>query len=227
MTEPRYRIRDRRHKLDQTSRVAHNDWTRESTINRTRLPPPLPPDPYPKMSPAPEAGGPPAAPPVKKSQKEMTKAERKALQEAQRAAKAARLEQQQAQKASGSKPAPSNQNAKSSSSSKPPAGSSKPSMHQRRMSIAASGAADDETPKYRGLRIFSHFGLPKAPGHQIKGDIHPAIIRLGLLFSEFKISGANARCIATLTAFKAVSGLKYEMGRSQRSLPIPPRLCCS
>ncbi|KAL1681344.1 hypothetical protein EV122DRAFT_261148 [Schizophyllum commune] len=156
------------------------------------------------MSPAPESGGPPAAPPVKKSQKEMTKAERKALQEAQRAAKAARLEQQQAQKASGSKPATSNQNAKSSSSSKPPAGSSKPSMHQRRMSIAASGAADDETPKYRGLRIFSHFGLPKAPGHQIKGDIHPAIIRLGLLFSEFKISGANARCIATLTAFKAV-----------------------
>ncbi|TRM68435.1 hypothetical protein BD626DRAFT_395712 [Schizophyllum amplum] len=74
------------------------------------------------------------------------------------------------------------------------------------MSVAArdAGPVDDETPKYRGLRIFSHFGLPKSPGHQIKGDIHPAIIRLGLLFSEFKISGANARCIATLTAFKAV-----------------------
>ncbi|KAJ4499972.1 hypothetical protein C8R41DRAFT_812758 [Lentinula lateritia] len=61
-----------------------------------------------------------------------------------------------------------------------------------------------DSPKSRGLRIFSHFGLPKTPGHQIKGDIHPAIVKLGLQFSEFKICGANARCIATLTAFKTV-----------------------
>jgi translation initiation factor eIF-2B subunit delta len=55
-----------------------------------------------------------------------------------------------------------------------------------------------------GLRIVSHFGQHKSIGHT-KGDIHPAIIRLGLLFSEFRICGANARCIATLTAFKKVS----------------------
>lgn len=55
----------------------------------------------------------------------------------------------------------------------------------------------------RSLRIFTHFGLPKPVSH-VKGDIHPAILRLGLLFSEFKICGANARCIATLTAFKSV-----------------------
>ncbi|KAF9055050.1 IF-2B-domain-containing protein [Hymenopellis radicata] len=60
--------------------------------------------------------------------------------------------------------------------------------------------------KSRGLRIFSHFGVPKQLGSGVKGvsDIHPAIIRLGLLFSEFKICGANARCIATLSAFKTV-----------------------
>lgn len=34
--------------------------------------------------------------------------------------------------------------------------------------------------------------------------IHPAIQRLALQFSEFKITGANARCIATLTALKSV-----------------------
>ncbi|KDR79202.1 hypothetical protein GALMADRAFT_243105 [Galerina marginata CBS 339.88] len=55
-----------------------------------------------------------------------------------------------------------------------------------------------------GLRIFSHFGQPKPVGHSVKGNIHPAIIRLGLLFSEFKICGANPRCIAMLTAFKQV-----------------------
>ncbi|KII95883.1 hypothetical protein PLICRDRAFT_98953 [Plicaturopsis crispa FD-325 SS-3] len=56
----------------------------------------------------------------------------------------------------------------------------------------------------RGLRIFAHFGLPKSSAHVIKGDIHPAIVRLGLQFSSFRITGANARCIATLTAFKTV-----------------------
>ena len=69
---------------------------------------------------------------------------------------------------------------------------------------AGSLAGDELSGKSRGLRIFSHFGLPKPVSHVVKGDIHPAIIRLGLQFSEFKISGANARCIATLTAFKTV-----------------------
>ncbi|KAJ7068182.1 hypothetical protein C8F01DRAFT_979013 [Mycena amicta] len=57
--------------------------------------------------------------------------------------------------------------------------------------------------KTRSLRIFSHFDIPKN-GPSAKGDIHPCIIRLALQFSEFKICGANARCIATLTAFKSV-----------------------
>lgn len=65
-------------------------------------------------------------------------------------------------------------------------------------------AGDELLGRSRGLRIFSHFGLPKTVSHVVKGDIHPAIVRLGLQFSEFKISGANARCIATLTAFKTV-----------------------
>ena len=55
----------------------------------------------------------------------------------------------------------------------------------------------------RSLRIFSHFGLPK-PVSVVKGDIHPTILRLALQFSNFKITGANARCIATLSAFKTV-----------------------
>ena len=35
-------------------------------------------------------------------------------------------------------------------------------------------------------------------------DVHPAILRLGLKYSEGTIRGANARCVAMLTAFKAV-----------------------
>jgi|ERR1700722_2950275 len=78
---------------------------------------------------------------------------------------------------------------------------SKPSKDSR--DAASSVPADDREENSRGLRIFSHFGLQK-PVISVKGDIHPAIIRLGLQFSEFKICGANARCIATLIAFKTV-----------------------
>ena len=78
---------------------------------------------------------------------------------------------------------------------------------------AASQAATTEAPsiaadvenKIRGLRIFSHFGASGHLGQKIKGEIHPSIIRLGLLFAEYKITGANARCISALTAFKSVS----------------------
>lgn len=71
--------------------------------------------------------------------------------------------------------------------------------------MAVATSAEAEPVNARGLRIFSHFGLPK-PVSVAKGDIHPTILRLALQFSDFKISGANARCIATLTAFKTVRG---------------------
>ncbi|KAJ3977537.1 eukaryotic translation initiation factor 2B delta subunit [Lentinula raphanica] len=141
------------------------------------------------------------SPTLTKAQK---KAEGRARQEQQRAAKAAQKQQQQQQ---------SGQGAPGSSSSKPK-GSATPRKSGLESNAAASSSKDTEGaggadgssdgPKSRGLRIFSHFGLPKTPGHQIKGDIHPVIVRLGLQFSEFKICGANARCIATLTAFKTV-----------------------
>jgi len=137
----------------------------------------------------------------------MTRAERREIQERQRAAKAAQKQQQQQGQqqgqASSSKSKAQNAPQKKADSGRPRASSSAvPALKD--MSGAMSGAADSKT---RGLRIFSHFGLPKTLGHQVKGDIHPVIIRLGLQFSEFKICGANARCIATLTAFKTVRSL--------------------
>lgn len=135
-----------------------------------------------------------------KSQKQMTKAERREQQERQRAAKAAT-------KAAGPQPSGSNQNSAQVKKGAPPAASTSASVKKggkgpdgKPTKDTKETTSDDSA---RGLRIFSHFGLPKPPGPS-KGDIHPAIIRLGLQFSEFKIVGANARCIATLTAFKTV-----------------------
>ncbi|KIY45856.1 IF-2B-domain-containing protein [Fistulina hepatica ATCC 64428] len=120
----------------------------------------------------------------------MTKAERRELQERQRAAKQAKQ-----QEASSKLAVPvAKQSQKRQQDNAPTATPSSVSVAKQ----------PDATPKSRGLRIFSHFGLPKPLGHVIKGDIHPVVVRLGLQFSEFIICGANARCIATLAAFKSV-----------------------
>jgi translation initiation factor eIF-2B subunit delta len=136
-----------------------------------------------------------------KPQPTLSKAEqsrqRRAIQEQQRAAKAASKNTTNtpgpSRPRSGSKLPPTPSTPKKSG-----AGPSKPTKD------VASLPGDECTEISRGLRIFSHFGLPKPVSHVGKADIHPAIVRLGLQFSEFKISGANARCIATLTAFKTV-----------------------
>lgn len=142
------------------------------------------------------------------SQKSMTKAERRELQERQRAAKL--LQKQTAgSTATTAVPSPSKSRSPSTPSQKKISGeaagsSSGGTKASQRDANVGSAALDESAGLSHGLRIFTHFGLPKPVGHAVKGDIHPAIIRLGLLFSEFRICGANARCIATLTAFKNV-----------------------
>ena len=167
-----------------------------------------------------------------RSQKSMTKAERRELQEKQRAAKAAA-------KASGStgqtnKPvtkqsegggdkSSGKQSGKQGSGSGP---STQPqTLHQRRVSRVGSIGGEIIRPggglggnivsdlalrsiNPRGVRIFSHFGLQQKSGAG-KGLIHPAIVRLGLLFSDFQITGANARCLATLITFKHVRSFQF------------------
>lgn len=150
-----------------------------------------------------------------KPQKEMTKAERRELQERQRAAKATKQAA-----------VPNGVNGKTANNKKPTEVTQPSNVPAQRKERRASRAADTARPtpapvnkplqkvplvaaadasveKARGLRIFAHFGLPK-PASIAKGEIHPTIVRLALQFSNFKITGANARCIATLTAFKTV-----------------------
>lgn len=139
----------------------------------------------------------PSKPTGQPSQKSMTKAERRELQEKQRAEKAV-LKAQQQQGGGGQ---PKISKSPGISQKKPQAGET-----PKAVPTTTTDVIDDATggkAVSRSLRIFTHFGLPKPVSH-VKGDIHPAILRLGLLFSEFKICGANARCIATLTAFKSV-----------------------
>jgi translation initiation factor eIF-2B subunit delta len=158
---------------------------------------------------------------AQKSQKQLTKAERRELQERQRAAKAA-------QTASGGstakQPRPaapaSSHPKKSGKGSEGPvqgkgslsAGPSGPPNKSTKESKPTAAAAEEAAGRSRGLRIFSHFALQKSVVHVAKGDVHPAIVRLGLMFAEFKICGANARGIATLSVFKRVRLLLWTYG---------------
>ncbi|GAA6034322.1 hypothetical protein JCM8097_002667 [Rhodosporidiobolus ruineniae] len=70
---------------------------------------------------------------------------------------------------------------------------------------SVNGGDNDPT-----LQPFLHLDLP-APSsslsHSAKSstaNIHPSILRLALQYSEFKVVGANARCIAMLEAFKDI-----------------------
>jgi hypothetical protein len=69
------------------------------------------------------------------------------------------------------------------------------------------------------LQLFLHLDLPSTSSslsHSSKAstaNIHPSIIRLALQYAEFKVVGANARCIAMLEAFKDVSTPCCLLGR--------------
>ncbi|KAJ7937329.1 hypothetical protein B0H13DRAFT_209173 [Mycena leptocephala] len=137
------------------------------------------------------------------SQKSMSKAERRELQEKQRAAKLAQKQQPQTGDTPNKPKSKPNAQKRAAEHTEATQSSSASTLKSYSKDTPSAMDVETVTSKSRSLRIFSHFGLPKhGPG--MKGDIHPCIVRLALQFSEFRICGANARCIATLTAFKTV-----------------------
>jgi translation initiation factor eIF-2B subunit delta len=170
------------------------------------------------------------APP--KSQKSMTKAERRELQERQRAEKAAKAAEKPgptASKANAKQAGPSTpkKSGKGGAEVAASRGSVQPGASKGLRDLKEGATThDDLARRTHGLRIFSHFGLTKSVSG--KGDIHPVVVRLALLFSSFKISGANARCMATLTAFKTVSrSSDLVAGACSHDFPGYSRLCYS
>lgn len=96
----------------------------------------------------------------------------------------------------------------SSPAPRPPKSMAKPPREQVASRVVQDAASDISARSTRRRtqksQIFSHFGAPKHTPTAIKGNIHPAIVSLGAKFGAFKITGANARCIATMTAFQKV-----------------------
>ncbi|KAM0749038.1 nagb/rpia/CoA transferase-like protein [Meredithblackwellia eburnea MCA 4105] len=140
----------------------------------------------------------------KKEKKEGTKAERRAA----------------ARAASGQPPA--------TTPTGPPAGqATRPSHSQQQQQQQPAASASTTTPASAAgedpsttsaatatapdpLQLFLHLDTPSSSrslSHSSKystSNIHPSIIKLALQYAEFKIVGANARCIALVEALKDV-----------------------
>lgn len=139
----------------------------------------------------------------------LTKAERRELQERQRAAKAG------AGAAAAGKPAPpggKQQSAAAGEKPPPPGTEPRPVAKQHDTADAAKLRKQrllERTDVQKAVALFAH--LPQYEREksislpaQAACQIHPVVARLGLQYAEGVIQGANARCVAMLNAFKAV-----------------------
>lgn len=160
---------------------------------------------------APTAGGPEklSAAELKKRAK-VEKAARRAKVKAEREGEAADAQQQQQgpqtpQAKKGG--APSIKDGATGQSQKQVGGSGK---HMRRGSVYGSIHTIEPKKKRtddKNVAVFGHlYGQPRRTSIAGVGkEVHPAVLALGLQMRDYVICGSNARCIATLLAFKRVS----------------------
>lgn len=77
-----------------------------------------------------------------------------------------------------------------------------------RPSIAQATPVVEDPPKEnKNVALFDHlYGPPRRTSLAgASKDVHPAVLALGLQMRNYVICGSNARCVATLLAFKKVS----------------------
>ncbi|KAF9915610.1 hypothetical protein FBU30_001862 [Linnemannia zychae] len=139
------------------------------------------------------------------SQKSMTKAERRELQERQKAEKAARVSA--GLPASGKKAAQVLNQSNSGFSPNPSKSlaTSFPGAEAEKAIAAAesTGQTRRREKLTKEIGLFAHLDPPKFANTALAPkDLHPAVIHAGLQMAQFKICGANARCVATLNAFR-------------------------
>ncbi|CAM0141117.1 unnamed protein product [Umbelopsis sp. WA50703] len=135
----------------------------------------------------------------RKSLKDMTKAERRALQEQKVQEKQNRM----AAGLPGSAKKASEQEAHKKVGS-PKIGSTSNSAQP--IAPDAGKQAKKQQNKLNQVPWLSHLDPPKKPntGSNTNRELHPAVLALGLRFAEHKMVGSNARCVAMLTTFAKI-----------------------
>jgi translation initiation factor eIF-2B subunit delta len=154
--------------------------------------------------------------PSKKGKTTTSKAERRALQEAQRAAKQERLRAEG--KPIGHLAATiSSTTAVTSSLGRVNVGTVPSTTtssvvaqvdEQKRRKDPKSEQSIPRTKKFdKEVPLFSHlqqYERERSTTVNVKGNIHPAILQVGLKFANYMIVGGNARCLAVLSAIRRV-----------------------
>ena len=71
----------------------------------------------------------------------------------------------------------------------------------------SASATDVKKREDKNVAVFGHlYGHPRRSTIAGAGkEVHPAVLALGLQIRDYVICGSNARCVATLLAFKRVS----------------------
>lgn len=140
----------------------------------------------------------------------LTKAERRAIQEAQRAAKAQALAQKSAAATKSKSPAKT-----AAAATKPAAKTlSVPEKSSPTKVAGGSPKRATSTSPVKSVRfndgnvkLFSHLERPTTNVNLFVNNpqIHPSIARLGEQYAKRAIVGSNARCLAFLNAVKMVN----------------------
>lgn len=124
--------------------------------------------------------------------KSVSKAERRAIQEAQRAAKTKALEE------------------KKTPAKKPIESVKKELKPNTVASVHKTGnvSAAAKTSALHKVKLFKHLYSDKSDlNFNVNNKLHPAIVKLGLQYVSDSVVGSNARCYAFLNAMKIVSSI--------------------
>ncbi|XP_013413098.2 translation initiation factor eIF-2B subunit delta-like [Lingula anatina] len=146
----------------------------------------------------------PTDPNAPQKSKAQLKAERRALQEAQRAAKTAAKEGGAGQKKEGSTKekmirVPDHLKVDDAATQK------KVAKKLEKQQVPQRAATERKVGLFRHLQQFERgTSLTQAIQFSNNVAIHPAVLKLGLQYAEGVVCGSNARCIALLNAFKQV-----------------------
>lgn len=156
-----------------------------------------------------------------RSQAGPSNAELKERKKAEKAAKRAQAKESRAQEAPPDpkgpkkvdKPAEVRRKESVGGSSKPaakgqqkPAASAQQALPVRHAHASVTAESTAAALPGRKVALFGHlYGSPRKTTIAATGkDVHPAVLALGLQMSNYVVCGSNARCVATLTAFKRV-----------------------
>lgn len=130
-----------------------------------------------------------------------SKAERRAIQEAQRAAKAKLLAEKSAGKPLQSKSTAAKSEPQTDGSTVAAAAAKSPTTGKKQTNITTI-----KLPAHR-VKLFSHLyaDAGSEPEHLLNSnDIHPALVKLGAQYASRMVVGSNARCLAFMAAMKKV-----------------------